>query len=102
SGLPNEEYYFKPAEEMKSLFADLPEAILTIRDILNKIEIYSLQRDVLLPKFEIPEAFKVAEDGLDGGKRGENKYLRHLTFEGAAKRYGGKLSDEIRERLEFE
>lgn len=101
-GLPNEEYYFKPAEEMKSLFADLPEAILTIRDILNKIEIYSLQRDVLLPKFEIPEAFKVAEDELDGGKRGENKYLRHLTFEGAAKRYGENLSDEIRERLDFE
>jgi len=28
------------------------------------------------------------EDLLDGGKRGENKYLRHLTYEGAKKRYG--------------
>jgi len=101
-GLPNEEYYFKSADEMKALFADIPEAILNIGEILEKIETYSLHRDVLLPKFEIPEAFKVEEDQSDGGKRGENKYLRHLTFEGAARRYGDNLTDEIRERLDFE
>ncbi|WP_353197693.1 DNA polymerase III subunit alpha [Parapedobacter defluvii] len=100
-GLPNDEYYFKSGEEMKKGFADLPDAILNIQEIVDKIEPYSLYRDVLLPKFEIPEEFQVAEDKDDGGKRGENKYLRHLTYEGAKKRYA-EITDEIRERLDFE
>lgn len=100
-GLPNDEYYFKSAEEMKKAFADLPDAILNIEELIDKIEPYSLKRDVLLPKFEIPPEFQVAEDEVDGGKRGENKYLRHLTYEGAKRRYP-ELTDEIRERLDFE
>lgn len=100
-GLPNQEYYFKSADEMKALFADLPEAILNIQEILDKIEIYKLAREVLLPKFDIPEEFLVAEDEADGGKRGENKFLRHLTYEGAKRRYG-TLTDDITERLDFE
>src|SRR5690554_1394624 len=100
-GLPNDEYYFKSGEEMKKLFADLPEAILNIQEIVDKVEAYSLYRDVLLPKFEIPDEFQVAEDREDGGKRGENKYLRHLTYVGAANRYP-EITPEIRERLDFE
>lgn len=100
-GMPNKEYYFKTAEDMKNIFADLPEAIINVGEILNKIENYKLAREVLLPKFDIPEAFLVAEDELDGGKRGENKYLRHLTYVGAEKRYP-EITDSIRERLDFE
>ncbi|SFC14060.1 DNA polymerase-3 subunit alpha [Parapedobacter composti] len=100
-GLPNDEYYFKSGDEMKKLFADLPEAIINIQEIVDKIEPYSLYRDVLLPKFEIPQEFQVEDDKLDGGKRGENKYLRHLTYEGAKKRYP-EITDAIRERLDFE
>ena len=100
-GLPNNEYYFKSGDEMKQLFKDLPEAITNIQDIVDKVEIYSLYRDVLLPKFDIPEEFIVAEDEADGGKRGENKFLRDLTYKGAAKRYP-ELTDDIRERLDFE
>ncbi|MEJ7560555.1 MAG: DNA polymerase III subunit alpha [Pedobacter sp.] len=100
-GLPNQEYYFKSADEMKTLFADLPEAIINIQSIVDKIEIYALAREVLLPKFDIPQEFMVLEDEEDGGKRGENKYLRYLTFEGAKKRYG-ELTSEITDRLDFE
>jgi DNA polymerase III subunit alpha len=100
-GLENEEYYFKSQEEMKELFLDLPEAIESIKEILDKIEHYPLAREVLLPAFEIPDEFKHPEDEIDGGKRGENAYLRHLTYEGAAKRYP-EITDEIRERLDFE
>ncbi|WP_397321376.1 DNA polymerase III subunit alpha [Pedobacter foliorum] len=100
-GLPNQEYYFKSADEMKALFADVPEAILNIQSIVDKIEIYKLAREVLLPKFDIPEEFLVVEDEEDGGKRGENKFLRHLTYVGAKKRYG-ELTPEITERLDFE
>ena len=100
-GLPNQEYYFKSAEEMKERFKDLPEAILNLQDIVDKVETYELARDVLLPKFDIPDAFKVQEDETDGGKRGENAYLRHITYQGAEKRYGD-LTEEITERINFE
>src|SRR5690606_23409547 len=55
----------------------------------------------LLPAFDIPEQFQVAEDKNDGGKRGENLYLKHLTYEGANRRYP-EITDEIKERLDFE
>ena len=100
-GMPNQEYYFKSSDEMKQLFADLPEAIINIQEVIDKVEAYSLYRDVLLPKFGIPEEFLVDEDNSDGGKRGENSFLRHLTYEGAAKRYP-EITDAIRERLDFE
>jgi DNA polymerase-3 subunit alpha len=100
-GLPNQEYYFKSGDEMKQLFADLPEAIINIQEIIDKTEPYSLYRDVLLPKFKIPDEFEVEEDKLDGGVRGENAYLKHLTMEGAKKRYG-EITPDIQERLDFE
>ena len=101
-GLPNQEYYFKSGDEMKALFKDLPEAISNTVEIANKIEAFELARDVLLPAFEIGEEFKHPEDDIDGGKRGENAYLRHITYEGAKKRYGQDLSEEVIERLDFE
>ena len=100
-GLPNQEYYFKSSEEMKKLFSDLPEAISNITEIVDKIEIFNLAREVLLPKFDIPEEFLVAEDVADGGKRGENKFLHYLTFEGAKRRYK-EITPEIQERIDFE
>ncbi|HLF50695.1 DNA polymerase III subunit alpha [Flavobacterium sp.] len=99
-GMPNQEYYFKSGDEMKKIFNDLPEAITNISEIVDKIEIYDLAREVLLPKFEIPTEFENPEDA-DGGVRGENAYLRHLTFEGANKRYK-EITPEIQERLDFE
>jgi DNA polymerase-3 subunit alpha len=100
-GLPNEEYYFKSTKEMKTLFADLPEAIINIQEVVDKIEEFTLARDVLLPAFDIPDEFKDAKDNEDGGKRGENNYLRHLTYEGAKKRYG-EITPAIKERIDFE
>lgn len=100
-GFPNQEYYFKSSEEMKALFEDFPEAILNIQEVIDKVEVYSLRRDVLLPKFNIPQEFVSPEDEADGGKRGENAYLRHLTYEGAKARYD-EITEEIRTRLDFE
>lgn len=100
-GFPNDEFYFKSQQEMKELFKDLPEAIATTQEIVDKVEVYDLKRDVLLPAFDIPAEFVDLEDEKDGGKRGENAFLRHLTYEGAKKRYG-EITDEISERLDFE
>jgi DNA polymerase-3 subunit alpha len=100
-GMSNQEYFFKSGEAMKKLFYDLPEAITNTEEIAAKIEIYDLSREVLLPKFDIPNEFLVTEDEADKGKRGENKYLHHLTYEGAKRRYT-EITTEIQERIDFE
>jgi len=89
-GLPNSNFYFKSQDEMKALFADLPAAIETIGEIINKVELYELKQNVQLPKFEIPKNFT-----------SEDEYLKHLTYEGAKKRYP-EITAEIKERLDFE
>lgn len=89
-GMPNDEFYFKSQKEMKSLFHDLPESIETINEIVDKVEVYDLRQNVLLPKFAIPPEFETEDD-----------YLRHITYEGAKKRYS-EITEEIRERLDFE
>ncbi|MFY8036213.1 MAG: DNA polymerase III subunit alpha, partial [Cyclobacteriaceae bacterium] len=89
-GLPNNQFYFKTQEEMKTLFRDLPEAIETINEIVDKIEKYELKRNVLLPKFQIPSEFST-----------EDEYLHYLTYEGAKRRYP-EITTEIKERIDFE
>lgn len=89
-GFPNNEFYFKTQAEMEVLFADIPEALDNTNAVVDSIETPKLTRDVLLPHYTLPEGFP---DQLS--------YLRHLTFEGAKKRYGA-LSIEIEERLNFE
>ena len=100
-GLPNQEYYFKSSDDMKELFKDLPEAILNVQEVVDKVAAFDLARDVLLPNFDIPEEFKVGEDEVDRGKRGENAYLRHITYEGAKERYD-EITSAIEERIDFE
>jgi DNA polymerase III subunit alpha len=100
-GLPNNAYYFKNQEEMKDLFQHIPEAIINIQEIVDKIEIFELARDVLLPKFDLPEEFSHAEEENNSGKKGENAYLKHLTYKGAQVRYP-ELTNDIKERIDFE
>ena len=45
-GFPNNEFYFKTQSEMKELFADLPDAITTTQEIVDKIEVYDLKRRI--------------------------------------------------------
>ncbi|NNE26490.1 MAG: DNA polymerase III subunit alpha [Saprospiraceae bacterium] len=87
---PSSDFYFKTKEEMSNLFKDVPSAIDNTMEIFDKIETLELKRDVLLPAFPLPQKFTTQED-----------YLRHLTFQGAKKRYG-TISHEIEERLNFE
>ena len=87
---PSSDFYFKSQQEMKQLFADVPQSIDTTMEIFDKIEPLKLARDILLPAFPLPLAFKTQDD-----------YLRHLTYEGAKKRYN-ILTPAIKERLDFE
>lgn len=100
-GLTTGEYYIKNSEEIKEAFLAYPDAFEAYDEFLAKFSPYTLKRDVLLPKFDIPEEFIRPEDAVDGGKRGEMAYLTHLTYEGARKRYT-EITEEIKERLDFE
>ncbi|HEX3025009.1 MAG TPA: DNA polymerase III subunit alpha, partial [Chitinophagaceae bacterium] len=94
---PNDQFYFKSTEEMNKLFSDIPEAIDNTNAIVDKVEILNLKKDILLPAFPIPKEFKIhADDNLN-----QWEYLKHLTQEGAKKRYDD-LTPEIQERLDFE
>ncbi|OJJ21067.1 DNA polymerase III subunit alpha [marine bacterium AO1-C] len=90
-GMPNEEYYLKTPEEMNELFSDIPVALENTQHIVDKCSPIKLKRDILMPIYEMPPEFSTQDD-----------YLRHLTYEGALKRYGNPLSDEVRERLDHE
>ena len=97
SGFKNDEYYFKSQEEMKNLFSDIPESINNISEVIDKVEVYELERKVVLPKYQVPSEF-------DKGGEITNKqteYLRKITFDGAKIKYK-KISDELRERIDFE
>ncbi|ATL49020.1 DNA polymerase III subunit alpha [Chitinophaga caeni] len=86
----NDQFYFKTTEEMSALFHDLPQAIDNTNEIVDKVELLDLKRDILLPNFPIPPQF-ITQD----------QYLRHLTMEGAHQRYS-EMTPEIEERLNFE
>ena len=118
--------WLKTPEQMLQIFADIPEALENTVEIAQKVEFYDIDSGPMMPVFPIPEEFgteesyrqQFSEEMLmqefgDGYKRlgGYNKvirvkleadYLADLTFIGAQKRYGEVLTDEQRERIDFE
>lgn len=100
-GFPNDQFYLPTRTQMAERFADAPELLDALAEVSAKVENYPLAREVLLPKFDIPSDFIQPEDAEDGGKRGENAYLRHLAYEGAKGRYSD-ITPEIQDRLDFE
>ncbi len=89
-GFENHNFYFKTRDEMAALFPDHPQALENTIAIAEKIETPNLKRDILLPNFSLPEGFETEDD-----------YLKHLSFEGALKRYG-EINAEVEERLNYE
>ena len=114
--------YIKTEEEMAALFPGHPEALENTLEVASKIESYSIDREPVLPVYEIdPEFMKDIDtylekykDIIDAGRcdkhgtyRGDGfcnsvAYLCHLTFLGAHQRYGETLTEEQAERIDFE
>ncbi len=86
----NKEFYLKTPEEMQELFSDHPESIDNTNEIIEKVDDIDLSSELLLPHYSIPDDF----DSMDA-------YLKHLTYEGAKKRYG-EVTHDINERIEQE
>ncbi len=80
----------KTTAEMSKLFEDIPHAIDNTNEIVDKVDLLNLKREILLPFFEVPANFKT-----------QDEYLEHLTWTGARTRYK-ILSHEAEERLSFE
>ena len=114
--------YLKSEEEMLDMFYKHPETLSNTLEVADKIESYKIDKDPILPKFDLPEEFlanidsylekykAVIDEGRynkDGSERGEEfcksvAYLCHLTYQGAHRRYGDTLTDEQAERIDFE
>ena len=114
--------YLKSEEEMLDLFYKHPETLANTLEVAEKIESYKVDKDPILPKFDLPEEFladidtyqekyrHIIDEGRcdkNGNERGEEfcnsvAYLCHLTYEGAHWRYGDTLTAEQAERIEFE
>ncbi len=119
--------WLKTTAEMNQVFADMPHVLSNTLEIADKVEHYSIDHDALMPFYPIEASFGTEEEyktryseedlkeefGLKVFKRlgGYDKvirikleadYLTHLTYLGAKKRYGENLTDEIKERLDFE
>jgi len=124
--------WLKTQEEMAAIFPDFPDALTNTQKIADKVEIYSIDNDPIMPVFDIPKTFATEEmyrqkytpellreefetdestKGLINKLGGYNKalriklesdYLRQLTYKGALERYGDNMAEEIKERIDFE
>src|ERR1700743_1889697 len=99
-GFPNDQFYFKTQAEMGKLFNDLPESLDNTNEIVDKVEVLKLKRDILLPNFVIPPEFNI-HTTPDADTLNQWEYLKHLTFMGAKERYKD-ISPEAEERIDFE
>ncbi len=90
-GFPNDQFWFKTKQEMETIFSDVPFALDNTMEIVSKINTPKLARDILMPNFQIPEAFKTQDD-----------FLRHLSYEGAKKKYGHEWEPFAKERIDHE
>jgi DNA polymerase-3 subunit alpha len=94
---PNNEFYFKTQDQMIELFQDIPASIDNTNEIVDKVEVLNLKKDILLPAFPIPAEFQLHKDA----NMNQWEFLKHICWEGADKRYP-EITTEIQERIDFE
>jgi DNA polymerase III subunit alpha len=86
-----DEFYLKTADEMRHLFRHYPEACDNTLWIAERSNVTIDFGKPALPSFPRPDGFDDADS-----------YLRHLTYQGGAARYGDPLPAEVVERLDYE
>ena len=86
-----DDHYLKSAQEMRHLFREVEVACDNTLWVAERCDVEIDFGDALLPNFPLPDGFETDAD-----------YLRHLTFEGAKKRWGDPLPDAVVERLAYE
>jgi DNA polymerase-3 subunit alpha len=84
------ESYVKSEAEMRALFPGHPDAVSNTQAVADRCE-FDFEKRYYVPSFPKPPEFDTDE-----------ALLRHLTLDGAARRYGTPLPDNVRERMEYE
>jgi DNA polymerase-3 subunit alpha len=84
-------HYLKTAGEMRRLFAEVPSACDNSLWIAERAQVEIEFGKPQLPDFPLPDGFLT-----------DAEYLEHLCFEGARRRWGEALGDEVVDRLAFE
>lgn len=54
--------WLKTPEEMAEIFKDVPEALASTEEILNKVEFYTINHAPIMPFFDIPASFGTEEE----------------------------------------
>ena len=90
--------WFKTREEMNEVFADIPEALTNTLDILNKVEIYSIDNDPIMPFFSIPESFGTEEEWMRKFSEAD-LYKEFTSDENGENQLDEKAGAEVIERL---
>ncbi|MDB5092667.1 MAG: polymerase alpha subunit [Candidatus Eremiobacteraeota bacterium] len=127
----SDQFYVKSAEEMRELFADIPEACDNTLEIVKRIDISIPEKIFYLPDFPVPRRSApgsapptpaargpqtlgavdmfVAEDSPGGAEttplQTAEEYLREVCEEGFIARYGAERAKNdaaLRERLDYE
>jgi DNA polymerase-3 subunit alpha len=118
----SDQFYVKSAEEMRELFADVPEACDNTLEIVKRIDIKIPEKVFYLPDYPVPKT--AAEDvagvlaaqaaaaapasEIDPDRQIEmsaDDYLRLVCEQGLIARYGAERAKDdaaLRERLEYE
>lgn len=81
---------FGTPEEIMEYFKDVPEAIENTKKIADRVDFKMDLGNNYLPIFPMPEG------------KSDNDHLYDLSLEGLKVRYGDELSNEVKERFEFE
>src|SRR5712671_1965065 len=92
------EHFFSPAAEMRSLFADLPEACDNTLVIAQRCAFIPQPRKPILPAFPLPDGADEAGALRDAAQAGLAARLASQAFAGA----DDEALRPYRERLEFE
>ncbi len=85
-----DEFYLKSTDEMYDLFSMVPDACENTNRIADMCDFHFEYGQTKLPYFKAP-------DGMEN-----QEYFEKLCREGLERRYPGKVTDELRERLEYE
>jgi DNA polymerase-3 subunit alpha len=75
--LYSKQEWFKTREEMNEVFSDVPEALSNTLEILDKVEVYSLDHDPIMPFFPIPDSFGTEEQWRE--KFSEDDLFKEFT-----------------------
>ena len=86
----NDEFYLKTASQMRELFRDIPEACDNTLLIAERCSVKLREGENLMPAFAVPSG------------ESEDSWLRKEAERGLKEKFGENVSDQYKERLNYE